>query len=162
VLRAHRDERNNWTLRRITYDTVAPRAVLLSADEKTLYVAEGDKGTALRELRAYPVLPDGTVATFRLLHTFGRDHTGPHRGVEGMALAQDGSVVACAGSRNAGPGPMLYVFSPAGQLVAGHSFPGDAPLRCAFGGKNLDELYVTSADGHLYRARDLGLRGTAG
>jgi gluconolactonase len=159
VLRAERDERNNWTLRRITSDTAAPRSVLLSPDEKTLYVAEGDKNTPLRELRSYPVRSDGTVATFSVLHTFGRDHAGPHRGIEGMALAQDGSVVACAGGRNAGPGPMLYVFSASGQLVAGHPFPADAPVRCAFGGKNLNELYVTSADGHLYRARNLGLLG---
>jgi gluconolactonase len=159
VLRAHRDERNNWTLRRITFDTAAPRAVLLSPDEKTLYVAEGDRSTALRELRAYPILADGTAATHRVLHTFGRDHTGPHPGIEGMALAEDGSVVACAGGRNAGPGPMLYVFSASGQLVAGHPFPGEAPVRCAFGGTNLDELYVTSTDGRLYRARNVGLRG---
>jgi gluconolactonase len=161
VLRGHRDERNNWTLRRITFDTAAPRAVLLSPDEKTLYVAEGDRSTPLRELRAYPVLADGTVASFRVLHTFGGDHTGEHRGIEGLALAEDGSVIACAGGRNAGPGPMLYVFSPSGQLVAGHAFPGDAPVRCAFGGKNLDELYVTSTDARLYRARNLGLRGNA-
>jgi sugar lactone lactonase YvrE len=161
VLRAERDERNNWTLRRITFDTAAPRAVLLSPDEKTLYVAEGDGTTALRELRAYALRRDGTAGAFSVLHTFGRDHRGPQRGIEGMALAEDGSFVACAGDSEAGSGPMLYVFSPGGQLLAGHPFPGGAPIRCAFGGAARDDLYVSSADGHLYRARGVGLRGFA-
>ena len=39
----------------------APRAVLVSADEKTLYVAEGEpRRDMVRELRAYPIAEDGT------------------------------------------------------------------------------------------------------
>ena len=29
-------------------------------------------------------------------------------------------------------------------------------MRCAFGGKGMDELYVTSATGNLWRARQTG------
>jgi sugar lactone lactonase YvrE len=29
-------------------------------------------------------------------------------------------------------------------------------MRCAFGGKDFDELYVTSGTGHLWRARQTG------
>ena len=46
ILRASREKAYGiflpWFLTRVTHDTVAPRAVLLSPDERTLYVAEGD------------------------------------------------------------------------------------------------------------------------
>ena len=32
-------------------------------------------------------------------------------------------------------------------------------MRCAFGGKGLDELYVTSGTGHLWRIRQTGRAG---
>lgn len=160
VLRLERDERRAWQIRRITFDTTVPRAVLLSADDKTLYVSEGDTlRSAVRELRAYPIRPDGAVGPFTVLHTFGRDHRGAHRGIEGLCLDQAGCVVACGGGRDAGPGPLIYVFAPSGQLLETHAFPGDAPVRCAFGGAGLDQLYVSSTDGHLYRAHGIPRRG---
>ena len=42
VLRLERNDRRAWVAARITYDTVSPRAVLLSPDENTLYVADGE------------------------------------------------------------------------------------------------------------------------
>ncbi len=56
VLRLELDSfRKLWSIRRMTYDTAAPRAVALSPDESTLYVAETDNSPqGLRELRAYP------------------------------------------------------------------------------------------------------------
>jgi gluconolactonase len=153
VLRLEKNERNAWTCRRITYDTSAPRSVLLSADEKTLYVAEGEPRSARRELRAYPVNEDGTVGTPVVLHTFGADHRGPHRGIEGMCLDADGNIVAVGGWRKSGPGPLVHVFSPAGAVIETHPLPGDAPNRCCFGGAGLDTLFVTTAGGELYRAK---------
>jgi gluconolactonase len=153
VLRLEYDERHAWTIRRVTFDTTAPRAVLLSADEKTLYVAEGDATQdSARELRAYPIREDGSVGPFVVLHTFGSDHLGAHRGIEGMTLDADGNIVACAGWKKSGPGPLIYVFSPSGRILETHAFPADAPMRCAFGDKGLDSFYVTASDGCLYRA----------
>ena len=163
VLRLERDDRRAWQIRRITFDTTVPRAVLLSADERTLYVSEGDtERTPVRELRAYPVRTDGTVGPYEVLQTFGRDSRGPHRGIEGLCHGENGCVIACGGSRDAGPGPMISVFAASGRLLATHAFPGDAPVRCAVGGPGLDELYVSSQDGRLYRARGLGRRGAQG
>lgn len=160
VLRLEIDERHAWTIKRVTYDTVAPRAVQLSADAKTLYVAEGEIGrNGPRELRAYPVRDDGTVGAPVVLHTFGADHRGEHRGIEGMCLDRDGNIVACGGAREAGPGPLIYVFSPQGQVLESHRLPGAAPMRCAFGDAGLDSLYVTSSDGCVYRAQATGLQG---
>jgi sugar lactone lactonase YvrE len=153
VMRIERDDRRAWAIRRITFDTVAPRAVLLSADEKTLYVAEGDVGRSTpRELRAYPVREDGSVGPYRTLHTFGGDPHGPHRGIEGMCLDKQGRVIACGGWTKSGTGPSVMVFDPSGRLVASHAFPGEAPLRCAFGDADGSSLYVSSEEGWLYRA----------
>jgi gluconolactonase len=162
VLRLERNERRAWTAARITYDTMCPRAVLLSRDENTLYVADGEprQGQAVRELRAYPMREDGSVGSRSVLHTFGADAKGPHRGVEGMCLDRDGNIVACAGWRQSGPGPMIYVFAPGGAVLETHPVPADRPNRCCFGGRDLDLLYVTSADGHLYEAKT-GRRGYA-
>ena len=159
VLRLERDERRAWTIKRITFDTVAPRAIALSADEQTLYVAEGDAKSAKRELRAYPVKADGTVGPFTVLHVFGADHRGLHRGIEGLCLDRDGNIVVCAGAKSAGPGPMVYVISPSGAVLESHALPGDLPVKCAFGDSDLSSLYVTTGEGMLYRAKGTGRRG---
>jgi gluconolactonase len=153
VLRLELDAfRKLWTIRRMTYDTAAPRAVALSPDEKTLYVAETDnRPGGRRELRAYAVRTDGTLGPFALLHVFGADDRGVHRGIEGMCIDPAGNVVACAGWKRSGPGPLVCVFSPAGALLESHPFPADEPMNCAFGEPGV--LYLTTAGGELYRAR---------
>ena len=157
VLRLERSPQREWIIRRVTGDTIAPRAVLLSPDETVLYVAEGDtEQSAARELRAYPIGPDGRVGAFRVLHAFGADAYGAHRGIEGMSLDREGNIVACAGSTKAGPGPLVYVFAPSGAILETHAFPADCPMQCAFGDAALTSLYVTSMDGCLYRAERTG------
>lgn len=160
VLRLEQTPQRNWTLRRVTHDTLAPRAVLLSADERTLYVAEGEVGRAgPRELRAYEIRADGTAGTYVVLHTFGADHRGEHRGIEGMCLDGSGNIVACGGWRKSGPGALIYVFAPSGAVLETHPLLADLPMRCAFGDPGLGSLYVTSMDGCLYRAANVGRRG---
>jgi len=152
--------RGTWSIKRVTFDTVAPRAVLLSPDEKILYVAEGDVGEeSVRELRAYPVRDDGSVGVHTVLHVFGSDYRGTHRGIEGMCLDSDGNIVAVGGWQRSGPGPLVHVFSPTGAVLESHELPGDMPVRCAFGDQDLDALYVTTAKGLVYRARAIGRKG---
>ena len=154
-----RDERG-WSLQRMTYDTQGPRAIALSTDETTLYVADGDTQAKLRELRAYAIGEDGTLATaHRVLHTFGSDHRGAHRGVEGLCVDEEGNIIACAGWNKSGPGPLIYVFSPSGVVLETHPSPADMPMRVAFGDAGLASLYLTAADGNLYRAKGTGRRG---
>ena len=161
VLRLELDSfRKLWSIRRMTYDTVAPRAVALSPDESTLYIAQTDNSPlGRRELRAYPILADNTLGPFTLLHAFGRDHRGEHRGIEGMCMDREGNIVACAGWRKAGPGPLVCVFSPGGAIIESHPLPADQPMNCAFGDDDLGSLYVTTAGGELLRARHCGRRG---
>jgi len=158
VLRLELDAfRKLWSIRRMTFDTSAPRAVALSPDEAVLYVAETDNAPmGARELRAYPILADDTLGTYTVLHVFGRDHRGEHRGIEGMCVDSEGNIVACSGWRKCGPGPVVCVYSPSGAVLESHRLPSDRPMSCAFGDA---DLYATTEGGELLRARDCGRRG---
>jgi gluconolactonase len=148
---------HDWIVERLTFDTAAPRCLVLSADERTLYVGEGDAASEqARQLRAYPVDETGRLGSPLVLHQFGSDHRGPQRGAEGLCLDTEGNIIVCAGSNQTGPGSLIYIVSPTGRILETQAFPDDCPMRCAFGGKGLDELYVTSATGHLWRIRQTG------
>ena len=151
--------RRLWDLRRVTFDTHAPRAVAVARDGNTLYVAETDNVPGgRRELRAYALENGEVVGAPRVMHTFGEDHRGPHRGIEGLCVDAHGNVLACAGWNRSGPGPMVYVFSSTGEIVGSHRVPADAPVGCAFGEAGLATLYVT-AGVELFRVRCSGSSG---
>ncbi len=144
----------SYTVARVTFDTTMPNGVLVSPDQRTLYVAESnsDRIDLNRELRAYPINDDGSLGAYRTLHTFGRDSDSVHRGIDGMCLDAEGNIVATAGWELGGPGSMIYIFSPTGQVLETHPISCNRPTNCCFGGPDLDMLYVTSTDGHFYRA----------
>ena len=138
----------DWQQTRVTFDTTKPNGLLVSADRTWLYVAQSHflQGTA-KELRAYPILDDGSLGPYRVLHNFY-----PHRGIDGMCLDTDGNIIATAGYEESGPGPMIYVFAPNGRVLSTHPLPADRPTNCTFGDADLQSLYVT-ASGCLFRAR---------
>lgn len=139
----------SWTIHRVTYDTTRPNGLLISPDQRTLYVAQSEYGEdKKRELRAYPVHDDGSLGDFTVLHVFY-----PHRGIDGMCLDRDGNIVATAGWQQSGPGPMIYVFSPAGEVLETHPVPVDRPTNCTWGDADLRTLYVTTGTGVLFRVR---------
>ena len=141
--------------RRVTFDTNRPNGVLLNADESELYVAESPhRLDQRRQLRAYPVAADGSLGAHRVLHDFAFG-----RGVDGMTRTTDGLIVATAGHRERGPGPMIYVFEPSGRVVATHRSPADKPTNCTFAEAERGVLYVTFSGGELYRVADTGLNG---
>jgi gluconolactonase len=138
-----------YSIRRMTFDTTKPNGILISPDEKTLYVAQSDYAEgSKRELRAYPMRREGTLGPYIVLHDFG-----PNRGIDGMTLDSEGNIVATAGWQRGGPGPMIYVFAPDGRVLEMNPFPEDRPTNCTFGDDDLQTLYVTSMTGSLYRAR---------
>jgi gluconolactonase len=160
VLRLERNERGIWTIRRMTEDTANPRAVVLAPDERTVYVAEsGKRPREPRELRAYPVRDEETLGEPTVLATFGADHRGIHRGIEGLCLDAAGNIVAVGGWRRGGPGPVVSVLSPDGVVIESHAVPADLPMKCGFGGADLGTLYVTTGEGLLLRVRDCGRKG---
>lgn len=138
-----------YTTTRVTFDTTRPNGLLFSLDYGTLYVAQsGRLPEELRQLRAYPVNADRTLGTPKVLHDFGE-----HRGIDGMCLDTEGNIVATAGYELGGPGPLIYVFSPAGEVLETHPVPCTRPTNCAFGDGDLKTLYVTTIEGFLFRAR---------
>jgi gluconolactonase len=148
VYRADPQADGSWRLDRVTFDTTRPNGLLFSLDGKILYVAQsGRRPDEKRQLRAYPVKDDLSLNAAEVLHDFGE-----HRGIDGMALDREGNIVATAGWENGGPGPSIYVFSPSGKVLERHPVPCKRPTNCAFGGPNHSTLYVTSTEGHLFRA----------
>jgi len=158
VLRLTPQPDGDWHLERMTYDTSAPNGILFSQDERTLYVVQNDY-EGIRDLRAYPLQNDDTLGNFIVLHRFGEDFRGVHRGLDGMCLDTAGNIIACGGWRQAGPGPMIHVFSPSGRILETHPVPVDRPTNCTFGGPDLSILYITTGGGHLFRVRNSGRRG---
>ena len=145
-----------WRLTRVTHDTLGPRAVLLSPDEKILYVADGDVERGdVTQLLAYAINGHGTADHPKTLLTFAPNE----RGIEGMCLDSEGNIVACMGWNKSGSPPAVVVVSPGGTILETHPAPADAPMRCAFGDADLGSLYLTAADGGLYRATGIGRRG---
>jgi gluconolactonase len=143
-----------YTIQRVTFATTRPNGLVFSLDYKTLYVAQsGRRPEEKRELRAYPVRDDLTLEHHAVLYDFGE-----HRGIDGMCLDEEGNIVATAGYELGGPGPMIYVFSPTGKVLERHPLACKRPTNCAFGDGDLKTLYVTTTEGHLFRART-GRRG---
>jgi len=162
ILRADPQPDGTWVCKRMTFDTTGTNGLLISPDGNSLYMiqTEAELG-GLRELRSYPILENGSLGQYSVLHHFGNDHRGPQRGIDGMCLDSDGNIVGTAGSWASGPGPMIYVWTPTGRVLETHPMPVgvDMPTNCAFGDADQGTLYVTTLGGHLFRVRNTNRRG---
>ncbi len=154
VLRADPQKDGSYKVTRVTFDTTQPNGVLVSQDNRTLYVAESSYTMGVpRQLRAYPIREDGSLGTYDALFTWGDDARGVHRGIDGMCLDAEGNIVATAGWEVSGAGPMIYVFSPNGRVLETHPVPANRPTNCCFGGPDLTTLFVTTTQGHFFKAQ---------
>ena len=155
VMRADPQPDGTYAVVRVENDSTMPNGVLVSIDGQTLYVAESnsDDPSINRELRAYPINADGTLGAYNMLHAFGSDGQNAQRGIDGMCLDREGNIIATAGWPASGPGPLLYVFAPNGRVIETHPVPCIRPTNCAFGGPDRSVLYVTSAEGHVFKAQ---------
>lgn len=153
VLRADPRPDGGYDTVRTSVAVTKPNGILLSADSRTLYVAESGfaRGIA-RELRAYPIHDDGSLGLHTVLFTWGEDARDVHRGIDGMCLDADGNIVACTGWSKAGPGPLIQIMTPQGRVLETHPSPVDMPTNCCFGGPDLSTFYLTTYDGHLFKA----------
>ena len=139
----------------MTYDCSSPNGLIFSKDYSRLYVAQSDfNGNQRRQLRSYELDENSNLISHQVLHDFG-----PHRGIDGMALDIEGNIIATCGWEISGPGPMICVFDENGRILMSVRTPCMRPSNLAFGGKNLDEIYITSLEGHLYRVKNTGLKG---
>jgi len=152
VMRLQRDQIGHWIIKRMSFDTTAPKAILISKDEKSLLVAENPESeNHNRELRSYPIAEDGSLGKYTVLHTFGKDHIGIHSGIHGMSKNSSGEVYACAGDLKSARNAAIYRFTNNGQLLGVIPFPHSTPIRCSFAAQDDRNLYVTSTDKCIYR-----------
>ncbi len=162
ILRADPQPDGSYTCQQMTFDTTGTNGLLVSPDDRSLYIIQTDnEPRGVRELRSYPINDDGSLGQYIVLHQFATDHRGPQRGIDGMCLDSEGNIVGAAGNWATGPGPMLWVWTPEGRVLETYPMPVgvDMPTNCAFGDADQSSLYVTTLGGHLLRLRNSGRRG---
>ena len=123
-----------------------PNGLAITPDSRTFYLIESDgRLNRARNIRAYDLKPDGSVANHRILYTFY-----PGRGGDGMRLDVEGNLYVAAGlhkprgtSETLDTRPGIHVITPQGKLVAFVETPEDTITNCAFGGPDQRTLYVT-------------------
>lgn len=129
------------SLTRVISDVQVPNGILITPDDRTLYVADNNptEGGA-RTLVAYGIR-DGQLQRSRIVYDFGKG-----RGIDGMVLDEKGRIFATAGE---GKETGVYVISPEGKLLQFIPTPETA-TNCTFGGPGLSTLYITAGES-LYR-----------
>lgn len=141
----------------ITHEVERANGVLVSLDDKFLYVADNanDREGGARKLWRFD-LKDGEIdpKSAKVLHDWGTS-----RGPDGLAQDRKGRIYAAAGRtipvvpfEDAKKVGGIYVFSPEGQMLDFTPIPNDEVTNCDFGGADLQTLYIT-AGGHLWSVR---------
>ena len=120
------------TMSLIADDMIGPNGIAFSPDEGILYVNDARR----RHIRAYDVLPNGTLAkqTSRLFADMG----GPEPGVP------DGMKVDIAGNVYTGGAGGLYVLDSKGKKLGRIVHGQPATTNVAFGGDDWKTLYFTT------------------
>jgi gluconolactonase len=143
---------------RIIDEVPRPNGLVLSPDEKTLYVHNKDGVYML----AFDVAPDGKISNRRNFARYKSVRVPGHKdpawdednGADGMAIDSEGRVYAAT---NVG----VEVFSPRGELLGVMPVQWGAendnirhPQNLAFGGPDRKTLYIVGA-GTVYKVRTL-------
>ena len=136
-----------------------PNGVLVSADDKYLFVADNNNDTigGARQLWRFDLKADGAAdgKSKKLIYDWGKG-----RGPDGLKQDTLGRLYVAAGLNKpnlpAEPDKDIkagiYVLSPAGKLLTFLPVPTDEVTNCAFGGEDRKTLYITGG-GVLYSVR---------
>jgi gluconolactonase len=132
------------TLTRVIDDMQTPNGILISADDRTLYLVDHnpDPGGA-RTLVAYDIDGEGRCSYRGLLHDYGAGYGG-----DGMVLDVAGNIYLTAGDGDAAG---IYIFTPDGTQL-GFIHTPEIAGNCTFSGPDLRTLYI-AASTSLYRIR---------
>ena len=128
-------------------EVIRPNGIIISPDDRTLYVIETEQGAqGPRLIRAYDLSSAGTVRNMRVFHDFF-----PCRSGDGMTIDSEGNLYVAAGlnqlrgtSETLATVAGIHVFSPSGELLEHIPIPEDTITNAAFGGPDLRTLYVTA------------------
>jgi sugar lactone lactonase YvrE len=155
----YRIDPDGQVMRVIGREVERANGVLVSADDRALFVADNNNNTidGARKLWRFDLRKDGSVdpESKKLLYDWGKG-----RGPDGVKQDQLGRLYVAAGLNKPNP-PFepaedvkggIYVFSPEGKRLAFLPVPRDEVTNCAFGGEDRRTLYIT-AGGTLYSIR---------
>ncbi len=117
---------------RVLEDVRGPNGIILSPDEKTLYVIPFVR----EEMMAYPVTAPGKLGTGRAFCKIEQVPGKKNGGGDGCAVDSRGNLYIAAATG-------VQVFSPEGKAL-GTIKTDKVPSNCEFGGKDLKTLYVTA------------------
>lgn len=120
---------------RLTTQPKAPNGVILSPDEKTLYVVPSGE----KKMYAYEVKSPGVVGAGKVFCELEQAEPNGQGGGDGLTIDTQGNLYITSGLG-------LQVFSPAGKLLGIIAFP-EVPANVTFGGKDHKTLYVTARTG---------------
>jgi gluconolactonase len=110
----------------------APNGVILSPDEKTLYIIPSMQA----EMLAYPVEGPGKIGQERKFCTLKQAAGKTTGGGDGLTIDSKGNVYITSALG-------IQVFDPAGKPLGTIEFP-EQPANCTFGGPGNKTLFVTA------------------
>jgi gluconolactonase len=117
---------------RVVNDLPAPNGVLLSRDEKTLYVLPSGSS----EMKAYPVEAPGQLGAERVFCKIKNPEGRDNGGCDGATIDERGNIYLTTALG-------LQVFNEAGEALGVIEVP-EQPSNCTFGGVDGKTLYVTA------------------
>ncbi len=130
----------------IISDVVMPNGILVSPDQKTLYVASvfrDDTTELANALLAYDLAADGSASFRETVVDFS-----PEYGPDGMAVDVDGNLYLARPADPMG----VFIFAPDGTAL-GHIPTPESVKNVTFGRNDDSNLLYIAAGGSLYRIR---------
>ncbi len=154
----YRIDPNGHVTRIITHEVDRPNGLVVTADDRYLFVADNNNSQGgARKLWRFELRDDGTIDkdSQKLIYDWKTT-----RGPDGMKLDRQGRLYVAAGLNKPNPPHEtadpptagIYVFSPEGEWIEFARIPRDETTNCAFGGDDLRTLFVT-AGGTLWSLR---------
>ena len=130
------------TVHKMLDDVTVSNGIAWTKDKKTMYYVD----SYLRRIDAFDYDDaDGAITNRRIVVTIPEGGGSP----DGIALDEEGNIWAALWGANA-----VGRFDPrTGKLLQKIEVPAPNVSSCAFGGKNLDTLYITTARGELSKAQ---------
>jgi len=133
---------------RLLDDLKAPNGVILSPDEKTLYVIP----SLQKQMMAYPVISPGKLGAGKVFCELQQPAGKDNSGGDGLTIDTHGNLYITSGLG-------IQVYDPHGKLLGILSFT-EQPANCTFGGPGNHTLLVTArtsfyavemeAEGHVF------------
>jgi uronate dehydrogenase len=128
------DGHGQTTLAPVISELIVPNGLAFSPDGRTMYVSDSHPSVQLIWAYDYDIAT-GTPSNRRVFVDMNQYAGRP----DGAAIDEDGCYWICG--NDAG---VIHRFTPEGKLDRTLTVPVKKPAMCAFGGPNLDILYVTS------------------